>query len=472
MVRGAILLVLLTCQIIALQAQTYPSGSTGALGAFAPTQNTEIQLPDNGELDYTTINIPAGVTITFKRNAKNTPVIMLAQGNVMIAGQINVSGKSGSLNFTGTVGSTGGQGGPGGFNGGSGGSYGDPNFNGLPGDGPGGGGGGRGIFNCSNGDNIFAGGAGSYAEVGIAGTTNITAASGSSYGNRTLVPLIGGSGGGGGGSCTLSVGGSGGGGGGAILLASSGTITFTNTTGVEAVGGRGAIANEAGASGRGGGGGAGGAIRIVATTIVGIGSITFNVSGGFAGAYAGGGARGYIRIQAFNTTDFRPTAQPSNAISAGLPQIPAPPIPQLVIASIAGQNAPATPLGSFAAAPDITVPAAQTNPVSVVVQGVNIPVGTTVKVTVTPETGGTRTTAPDVTLTGTVAASTATAQATLPQGMSVISATATIDLTIAKAEPRFINGERVTRMEIAASYGGASEITYITESGKRIRQTE
>jgi hypothetical protein len=32
-----------------------------------------------------------------------------------------------------------------------------------------------------------------------------------------------------------------------------------------------------------------------------------------------------------------------------------------------------------------------------------------------------------------------------------------------------IDGERVNRIEVAAAYGGPSELTYITQSGRRIK---
>jgi len=45
----------------------------GADGALAPTVNTEITRPASGILNYTTVNIPAGVTVTFKKkNALDT----------------------------------------------------------------------------------------------------------------------------------------------------------------------------------------------------------------------------------------------------------------------------------------------------------------------------------------------------------------------------------------------------------------
>ena len=43
----------------------FNSGSTGADGALSPTVNTEIQLPESGILNYTTVNIPSGVTVKF-----------------------------------------------------------------------------------------------------------------------------------------------------------------------------------------------------------------------------------------------------------------------------------------------------------------------------------------------------------------------------------------------------------------------
>jgi hypothetical protein len=34
--------------------------------------------------------------------------------------------------------------------------------------------------------------------------------------------------------------------------------------------------------------------------------------------------------------------------------------------------------------------------------------------------------------------------------------------------PIFINGEKVEKIEVASRYGGGSELTYITESGRRV----
>src|SRR3989304_1149591 len=67
-------------------AQSFSSGSTGADGAFTPTGNTTRTLPPSGVFNFTTVNVPAGVTVTFTRNATNTPVTLLATGAVTVAG--------------------------------------------------------------------------------------------------------------------------------------------------------------------------------------------------------------------------------------------------------------------------------------------------------------------------------------------------------------------------------------------------
>jgi hypothetical protein len=120
--------------------------------------------------------------------------------------------------------------------------------------------------------------------------------------------------------------------------------------------------------------------------------------------------------------------------------------------------------------PDIVLPTAQTSPVEVVIEANNIAVGTALSVTVTPERGA-RTTLQSGGLTGTETASTARVNVSLPSGVSVIAATAIVDLTTAKAQPVFIHGERVTRIEIAATFGGASEVTYVTSTGRRVKMS-
>ena len=83
-------------------AQTFNSGSTGADGAFNPIANTTLTLPPSGIFNFTTVMIPSGVTVRFTPNAANTPVTLLATGNVSIAGTIDISAANGSNVVSGT----------------------------------------------------------------------------------------------------------------------------------------------------------------------------------------------------------------------------------------------------------------------------------------------------------------------------------------------------------------------------------
>jgi hypothetical protein len=92
-----------------------------------------------------------------------------------------------------------------------------------------------------------------------------------------------------------------------------------------------------------------------------------------------------------------------------------------------------------------------------------------VQFTLTPSKGN-RTTVQSSGLAGTESSSTASASVTLPGGISVVSASAVIDLTVASAKPLFMDGERINRIEVAATFGGPSELTYVTQSGRRIKR--
>jgi len=444
----------------------FSSGSTGADGALNPTSNVTITLPPSGVLNYTTINIPQNVVVRFTRNALNTPVTILAQGNVSITGQLLVAGDSSNGRLAGL-------GGPGGFRGGIGGTYLD-SPGGTAGDGPGGGSGGS--SSVTNG--VGGGGGAGFFQKGLDGKSfngGTGGQGGVRYGTKTLLPLIGGSGGGGGGvnANSQNLGGGGGGGGGAILLASSTTIFFGIGTGgvpagINAAGGHG-FAN--GLAVIDGGGGSGGAIRVVANTISGTPCFDVNRGDGQLGDSFSDAALGMVRVEAFNLSGVSISCSTS-VVTLGQPNpvtISNP--PTLRIASVGGVAAPATPTGLINAPPDIVVPTSVPNPVSVVVNGTNLPSGTAIQVKLTPETGDPTTVAG--TLTGSTASSTATVNLNLPSGgVSVIRATVTLDVLVALGKPTFINGEKVEKVEVASSFGGASEVVYITRSGRRIPISE
>ena len=453
-------LLLLTLAFAATPASAqFSSGSTGTDGAFSPTASVTLQIPESGVFNFTTVNIPQNVEVRFTRNSKNTPVTILATGNVVIGGRVILDGEPLNGRF-------GGRGGPGGFAGGNGGTPID-NINGTPGDGPGGGGGAVGGTNGA----YASGGAGGFFSVGDGGILKsgdaVLGKPGGRYGTKTLLPLIGGSGGGGGSTSPNSgvIGGGGGGGGGAILIASSTSISFPENSDFN----RGIYARsgEGGPRGWGasGGSGSGGAIRLVANTIS--GNPCLAVNSGPNNFNLPTGSWGIIRVEGFDLSQYVPRCS-SNEHTLGQPNpVTLPNTPTLRIASVGGVTAPANPRGSVNAPPDVVVPASVANPVQVVVNGTNLPSGTTLQVKLTPETGDPTTVAG--TLTGSTSSSSATVNIALPAGgTSVIRATVTLDVLVALGRPTFINGEKVSTVEVASTFGGASEVVYVTSSGRRI----
>src|SRR2546427_4320739 len=89
-----------------VEAQNFSSGSDGSDGAFAPSGPPgTVVLFDPSQFhgsqvsanifNFTTITIPAGVTVRLSGNLINGPVFWLAQGDVDIEGVIDLSGANG-----------------------------------------------------------------------------------------------------------------------------------------------------------------------------------------------------------------------------------------------------------------------------------------------------------------------------------------------------------------------------------------
>jgi hypothetical protein len=127
------------------------------------------------------------------------------------------------------------------------------------------------------------------------------------------------------------------------------------------------------------------------------------------------------------------------------------------------------PSGTLTDTADILFAAAPPNPSPVAIEATNIPPGTVVQVTATPGAGGVASTVASTPLAGTTAASTASANVTLGAGMTVLTATATVEVGGQFAKRIVAEGEPVARIEITARYGRPSELYYITRSGKRVR---
>lgn len=291
-----------------------------------------------------------------------------------------------------------------------------------------------------------SGGGGGFGTAGGSQGANY-GAGGAAYGSARLIPLIGGSGGGGQAGSLQFSGYGGGGGGGAILIASSTTINITGS--LTANGGNGYSTST--------GGGSGGAIRLIANTITGTGLISAK-GGSLQQTFKGG--QGRIRIEAFTNT-YTPGTDPAYTFGQPGSVFPAN-VPALSIMSIAGYTVPANPTGSYAN-PDIILPNTTTNPVTINVAASNIPVGTTVAVTVTPQMGSSS--SANATLSGTNSSSTGSATLSLStQYSNVITAQATFTLLASL----YYDNEKIAKVRVATKLGGESEAVYITESGREI----
>ena len=277
-----------------------PEAGNGSDGAFGPSfsngacvavAGSDVVLnADCGPFQFTTVDIPAGITV---RGIGTQPLVILCQGDVKVAGRLDVSGEPGSRPSPGS-------GGPGGGDGGAGGTSGPPAEQGNAGSGRGGGGGGSptNSFGLSAG----GGGGGGFGNHGISGGSGAfgngtPGAGGAPYGSPALVPLRGGSGGGGGGGdaiVTTPPGAGGGGGGGALLISTPAGIEILGS--VLANGGDGGPGYSDSGNG---GGGSGGGIRLFASSVSIFGEVRARGGAGGTqqyGGYGGDGGGGRIAI--------------------------------------------------------------------------------------------------------------------------------------------------------------------------------
>jgi len=458
----AIVAAMLLAWVHAATGQTFSSGSTGADGAFNVGGGaTNITVRPGGVYHYTTYNVPLGATVEYFRGTDNSPVVILTTGDVTISGTVTVRGLDGVTHGQSNP-QLGGQGGPGGFKGGNGGIIvANPplNIQSTAGQGPGGG---------AAGTSTVAGFSGNYAA-----PTSFT----------LLTPLFGGSGGGAGfptpGGFSGSAG-SGGGGGGAILFASSTRITVNGA--IRANGGAGGVNLNSACSVQAGSG-SGGAVRLVAPTIDGGGQVQA-LRGVYNGPNCGMplASDGRIRIEAFTLSGFSGTVAPTPSVAnapgpvspAGNPALAN--VPTLQFASIGSppQPIPTTQSASYST-PDVTLPLGTANPVPVVLNATNTPVGppTVITVRLIPQGVASSVNVVGTNHTGTFASSSATADLTLPNGVTVLQAHAAMTLTgqTASLFP-LIDGEPVERVMVAAAPGEPSTLSLVTKSGKERRLDE
>lgn len=381
--------------------QTVNSGSDDSDGALTVASNLGTIIFDpadaarwgkvldadgDGVYNFTSISIASGTTLKLTNDRVARPVYWLASGTVSIAGVLDLSGTSGSITS-------------------------DPGFRRLvPVAGSGGfSGGAGGIRNvCSTNQATAGEGPGGGAQAGPCDGNYRSGSGGAFFGNRYVVPLIGGSGGGGALDDAYV---SGGAGGGAILIASSSSIAVTGR--IESSGGGAVNYNRCG------GGGSGGSIRLVAPAITGSGAL--NVNGGSSCSGGTAGAAGQVRLEAFNISSSLTFNAGGFFVTRGSPvdESSLRPSGQVRVTSIGGVAVPPNPAGSFVL-PDVTISAGAAVPV--VIDATGVPPGTVVTLHVYPQSPSDLSTVylPPVTttLSGTLAASTATIDFVFPYGFS------------------------------------------------------
>ena len=339
----------------------------------------------SGIWNFTTIKIPTGVTVQFKKNAANAPVRWLATGDVAIEGTISVDGEHGRNVLPPGVPAAGG---PGGFAGGRGAIAfkSSASFVGSPGQGPGGGA--PGTAQQTDPQNLRDGTPGSFAGL----TTT--------YGNAFLQPLVGGSGGGGGASSDDWNGGNGGGGGGVIFISSSRDILVNGV--IRANGGDREWSNASY-----GGVGSGGSILLRGDRISGPGTLQ-----AFGAQLNNPNRR--IRVEAYVRSE---TGNRTPAEVVGLPAANGElnTIGTLTILSVDGVNVVQPPSGNLQT-PDVIFTDA--GPVQIVVQGTGIPNGTAIRLRITTLSSVIEPTPQDM-LNGT-----ATFNVTVPKGIGTLQTTA------------------------------------------------
>ena len=392
MTRRALVFVVACLFSLPAWAQTFSSGSTGADGELVVNSTTTLQVPDSGVFNFTTVSINA--TLHFTPNQRNTPVIILAQGNVVIgpSGQVVLNAQAQTP-------------GPGGFFGGAG---------NQAGFGPGGGAPGQ---------------------------------PGQWVGPLSLVPPVGGSGGGG--TPSYSPAYVGGGGGGAIVIASSASIQCDGYI----------YANGTSSGVTGSGRGSGGAIRLVASAISGACRLY---------ATGGEGNDGIVRIEAApGQLLYTGTSTPSAVLSTVNPNvIPTSTTATLAVSSIAGFPV-LSDAGVRPGTVDVVLPLATADPISIVVQGRNIPIGTQVNLNVTGSSGTTHT--PGA-LAGSFELSTATV---LVAGLdrsaeSHLFVYATFDVPQGAAPVNPPGPDHVAQLRLQAEPGKPSTMAFLRRDGSEI----
>ena len=269
-------------------------------------------------------------------------------------------------------------------------------------------------------------------------------------GSLSLIPIIGGSGSGNVGGCHQFDNGETGGGGGAILIASS---TLINLTALGRILAEGACSTN--------NCGSGGAIRLVANSV----NIAGNLSAISIG-YSSNGNPGIIRIEApAGNRNITGTVSPMPVISEINPIIIPINPPNLTIASIGSYAVPSYSAGRPDRV-DLLLPTQLTDPVSIVIQGNNVPSGTQVRLQLSSSSG----TATECTLTGGPGpvSCTASVSGLNRSGVSTLLAVAvfTPPAVAEKFNPK--GGNYVARVKLETALGGKPKYVFLRTDGTSV----
>lgn len=308
---------------------------------------------------YQSVNIPSNTTVTFINHPSYAPVVWLVQSNVTVDGVVSLNGQNGADGVPALIPA---EPGPGGFRGGA---FG-PSGKGA-GMGPGGG----------QAGNI---GSGEYAPT---------------YGNPQIIPLIGGSGGG---SYTYgSTGGSGAGG--ALLIAARESFTLNGM-----LMSRGGSAAHSGSAG---------AVRIIASAVMGEGQIDCNF-----------GYPGRIRIETPTLATAIRTFPETIKVAPASPPMIWPPAnaPTARIVSVAGTSTPTDPTAPLVNAADVGLTV--NGNATVLVETRNFPIEGVVQVRAAAKFGGAIWNTCTL-VSGNFAVATWSASVTFPPGFTTLQARAT-----------------------------------------------
>lgn len=260
-------------------------------------------------------------------------------------------------------------------------------------------------------------------------------------GSLSLVPIIGGSGGYSGGGFYGA-----GHGGGAIAIASSSSITMSGT-----IDARGGVCSSSS--------GAGGAIRLVANSV--------NISGTFVATGASGGD-GVVRIEApADALQYNGSSSPLAILSTTInPQVVSgSSTPSLRIISIGGYPVPyATGRPDSI---DLMLPNSLADPVNIVVQAANIPVGTQISLNLSGPSGANYT--PGV-LSGTQDSSSATIPVSglSRSGATFILAFAEYTLPPSVAQYNTKGTDQVAKVRVEAALDGKQKFVFLRGNGSAI----